>query len=227
MVSIISLGGSIVAPDEVDTTFVSKFKKLIVAYLQEAASNKIILIVGGGAPARAYQNAFKNIVPNAPNDDQDWIGIMATRLNAELIRASFVPYCQDPVVTDPSAAIEFGGQVLVAAGWKPGFSTDFDAVYLADRFGAKTVINLSNISKVFTADPKEDPNAKAVDAMTWSDFRAMVGDSWQPGRNVPFDPIASKKAEQLGLKVIVAGGRDLNNLRKILDGQDFFGTVIS
>jgi len=116
--------------------------------------------------------------------------------------------------------------VLVAAGWKPGFSSDYDAVLLAERFGSKTVVNLSNIEKVYTADPRVDPAARPLDSVSWEDFRAMVGDEWVPGKNVPFDPIASRHAHENGIKVVCAAGRDLENLRRILDGGDFVGTLI-
>jgi uridylate kinase len=121
----------------------------------------------------------------------------------------------------------FPGRILVAAGWKPGFSSDNDAVLLAERFGAKMVINLSNIEKVYTDDPRKNPNAKPIDRISWLDFRKMVGDDWVPGKNTPFDPIASRKAEELGLQVICAAGKNLSNLEKIIKNEDFIGTVIA
>ncbi len=227
MVTIISLGGSIVAPDAVDTAFLKLFTQTIREYLAQDAGRRLILIVGGGGPARTYQTAYRAINPLATHEDQDWIGIMATRLNAELVRACFSDVCQDAVVTDPSAPIDFVGRILVAAGWKPGFSTDFDAVWLAERFGAKTVINLSNIEKVYTDDPKKNPAAIPLDRISWAEFRAMVGETWEPGKNCPFDPVASRKASELGLRVICAGGRNLPNLVQILTGKEFVGTTIA
>jgi uridylate kinase len=97
---------------------------------------------------------------------------------------------------------------------------------LAEAFGADTVANLSNIAKVHTADPRVDPSARPIDAISWKDFRAMVGDEWVPGKNAPFDPVASRRAEELGLRVVCAAGRDLANLRAILDGKPFVGTTI-
>jgi uridylate kinase len=226
MVTIISLGGSIVAPDAVDTEFVGRFIQTMRGHLEADAGRKVILIVGGGGPARVYQNAYRAIVPVASDEAADWIGIMATRLNAELVRACAGGLCRDPVVTDPSAPIAFDGRILVAAGWKPGFSTDFDAVWLAERFGAKTVVNLSNIEKVYTDDPRKNPAATPLDRISWADFRAMVGDAWEPGKNCPFDPVASRKASELGLKVICAAGRNLPNLEAVLAGGEFIGTII-
>ena len=43
---------------------------------------------------------------------------------------------------------------------------------------------------------------------------------------MPFDPVATKKAAELNMKVIAADGKDLENLQKIFDGEEFVGTVI-
>jgi uridylate kinase len=226
MTKVVSLGGSIVAPESPDGAFLKDFSRISRQWLAGAAANRLILVVGGGGPARAWQKAYREVVETADNDAQDWIGIMATRLNAQLVRSIFLDICPQEVVYDPTAVSIFGGRILVASGWKPGFSTDFDAVVLAERFMADTIINLSNIAKVYTADPKVDPSARPVDSMSWADFRLMVGDDWTPGKNTPFDPVASKRAQELGLKVICAAGRDLANFQAILENRPFEGTSI-
>ena len=165
MVKVISLGGSIVAPDRVDTDFLKRLNTLIKNYLEEDKSRKLILVTGGGGPARAYQKAYREIADSPSSDRQDWIGIAATRLNRELLKSVFAEYCNDNVVTDPTAVKEFNDRILIASGWKPGFSTDYDAVLLAEKFNAKTVINLSNISKVYSEDPKINPAAVPMDKM--------------------------------------------------------------
>ena len=226
---VLSVGGSIVAPEYPDVEFVSKFVEMIKDFLSKNPNDRLILVVGGGGPARIYQKAFREVTGTAENagtDAADWIGIMATRLNAQFVKASFGDLCREEVVTDPTAAKDFTGRILLAAGWKPGFSTDNDAVLLAEKFNADTVVNLSNIEKVYTDDPRKNPNAKPLDEISWADFRKMVGDEWVPGKNCPFDPIASKKAESLGLKVICAGGKNIENTRAILENRDYIGTTI-
>jgi len=229
MVTVISLGGSIVAPSGVDTEFLKNFVKLIRSFIEADSERRFIFVVGGGGPARQWQNAYREISAgneNESHEEADWIGIMATRLNAQLIKALMSRWCSQEVVTNPCEVDPLTGHVLVAAGWKPGFSTDYDAVLLAERFGADMVINLSNIEKVYTADPKIDSNARPIDKISWVDFRSIIGDDWVPGKNVPFDPVASRHAEKIGLKVICAGGKDLENLKKILKGEEFTGTMI-
>ena len=228
MIKVLSVGGSIVVPEFPDTEFLKSFVSLAKKWFSQDSERKLILVVGGGGPARIYQNAYREIngSDNYDNYQADWIGITATRLNAQLLKASFADLCVQDVVYDPTAVKEFKGRVLVAAGWKPGFSTDTDAVYLAETFGAKTVVNLSNIEKVYTDDPRKNPDAKPLDSISWKDFRKMVGDEWVPGKNCPFDPIASAKAEKNGIQVICAGGKNIDNIEKILNDQDFFGTTI-
>jgi uridylate kinase len=227
MTTVLSLGGSIVAPEGPDPAFLSSFVALAREHLALSPERRLIIVVGGGGPARAWQRAYRESGGAAEDHEaQDWIGIMATRLNAQLVKALFGPLSPQDVVTDPTSLSIFMGRVLVAAGWKPGFSTDYDAVLLAERFGADRILNLSNIAKVYTADPRVDPAAKPIDAISWADFSAIVGEEWSPGKNTPFDPIATRKAAELGLAVICAAGRDLDNLRHILEGENFVGTTI-
>ncbi len=225
-IKIISLGGSIAVPDNVDNEFLKKFHSVISEYLSRKSERKLIIVVGGGGPARAYQKSYREIAESPDAVSQDLIGIAATRLNGELLKAVFADLCLNDVVTDPTAVSTIDGKVLVAAGWKPGFSTDNDAVLLAERFGADTVINLSNIKKVYTADPNIDPDAVPLDKISWKELITLVGDKWVPGRNVPFDPVATKRGAELRLKVITAEGRDIENLVNLLEERPFEGTVI-
>jgi uridylate kinase len=192
---------------------------------------KLFLVVGGGGTARTYQQVYRSVLARDGTGaespaEADWIGIMATRLNAQLLRGILADLCRLDVVYDPTKVTEFPGRVMVAAGWKPGFSTDNDAVLLADRFAAKVVLNLSNIEKVYTDDPRMNPSAKPLDDITWADFRTLVGDEWVPGKNTPFDPIASKYAQKAGITVLCLGGSDLLNVKAALQGEDFVGTRI-
>lgn len=226
---VISLGGSIIAPEAVDVGLLRALRGVLVEYLEQDPERRLILVCGGGAPAREYQRAYREVLASGEPPDpeaQDWIGIAATRLNAELLRQILSQYCVERVVVDPLAVSVFPGRVLVAAGWKPGFSTDYDAVLLAEKFQGDTLLNLSNIPQVYEADPRLRPEARALERMSWAELRALVGDTWTPGMNVPFDPVAAAYAAQIGLRVVVAAGRDLENLKAILGGGSFTGTVI-
>lgn len=222
---VISLGGSLVVPDEIDVRFIGRFHDLLVRHLKRG--QRFILIVGGGKLARRYQHAAKGIVRLSP-DDLDWLGIHATRLNAHLLRTIFRHWAYPKLITSRRKInAHIHAPVIVAAGFKPGSSTDYDAVLLARAYGATTILNLSNIDWVYTADPRKHPNAKRLLSLTWTAFRKMFGSQWDPGANVPFDPVASTWAKRWGMKVIITRGTDLKNLAQHLAGKPAKGTVIT
>jgi len=218
---VISLGGSIIVPGEIDTVFLNRFREIILKLEQ----TRFLIICGGGTICRKYQNVAGKIAP-VTKADLDWIGIQATRLNAELVRSMFGPMAYDKVIHDPNERINTDKRVIIGAGFEPGSSTDLRAVQLAERFGAAQVINMSNIDYVYSDDPKKTPHAEHLTSISWFDFRRLVGDEWNPGLNMPFDPIASRAAEAIGLKVVIIGN-DVGNLEKLLKGEPFRGTTIA
>lgn len=223
---IISLGGSLLVPDMIDVKFVQRFKKLILSQVKKG--KRFILVTGGGRTARRYIEAASQ-VSKTTNDDKDWLGIHATRMNAHFIRTIFRSHAHARINTNPHDLEDFYGAkepILVAGGWRPGHSTDYNAVLLGKYLHAKRVINLSNIDYVYDRDPREFPNAKAIKKITWKDFRKIVGDEWDPGMNVPFDPIASRLAEEDGMEVTIMNGSDLENLECFLSGRSFVGTTV-
>lgn len=223
---IISLGGSLVIPDGgMDTKFLTELNTFLRNKITQGF--RFFIVVGGGATARHYIQEAKHVVGNITDWDLDYLGIHATRLNAHLLRTIFQDVAHPRIIANYDKKITNLKQPLVvAAGWKPGFSTDYCAVVLSRDYEAKTVINMSNITQVFDKDPKKFPDAKPFHKVTWEEFGKIVGNKWSPGSNLPFDPIATKLAKDLGISVYVVG-KDLANLDNILEGRDFVGTVIS
>ncbi len=221
---VISLGGSLIVPDEIDISFLKKFRELIIS--QISRGRRFIITTGGGRICRKYQTALKSITSATP-DDLDWLGIYSTRFNAQLIRLIFKDYAHPKIVENTNLKVSFKEKILLAGGWMPGRSTDDDAVRLAKANGADTIINLSNINFVYTKDPKKYKDAKPLKQATWSDFLKIVGSKWIPGKNLPFDPTAAKHAQKYKIKVIICNGKDLKNLENILNGKKFKGTTVS
>lgn len=219
----ISLGGSLIVPDRIDPAFLKKFRDVIRRHIKKG--RRFIIICGGGKTAREYQSAAEKLT-RLTRDDLDWLGIHATRMNAHLLRTIFRSHAHPRIITDPHSSIPRTCPIVIGAGWRPGWSTDYDAVIMAEGRGAGTIINLSNIKYVYDKDPRKYKSARRLLKLTWKEFRKMFGIMWHPGLNSPFDPIASKRAERKGMKVIIADGRDMKNLDRILDGKDFKGTVI-
>ncbi|MDD4333515.1 MAG: UMP kinase [Patescibacteria group bacterium] len=221
---VISVGGSLIAPQEgIDVQFLKKFRALIVNEIKQG--EKFFLVTGGGATARQYINAAHKVI-KINNTDKDWLGIHSTRLNAHLMRTIFFDIANPEIITNPTRPFNAKGKLIIAGGWRPGWSTDYVATVLAEKYKIKTIINLSNIDYAYDKDPKKFKNAKIIKQTDWKTFRKIVGNAWSPGLNMPFDPIASRKAQVLNLQVIIAG-KNLKNLKNILEDKKFKGTVIS
>ncbi len=228
-VILISLGGSLIVPEEIDWRFLKKFRELIIGQIHK--NKRFVIVTGGGSTTRKYQKAAGKVT-KLTRDDLDWIGVHSTRLNAHLIKTIFRRYAHPRINKNPRTKADLRKHfaheegIVVAAGWRPGWSTDYVATILAERFGARMIINLSNIKYVYDKDPKKHKDAKKIKEISWKDFRKIVGNKWAPGLNMPFDPIASKHAQGLGLKVIIADGKNIKNLEKIFKGKKFQGTVV-
>ena len=219
---IISLGGSLIVPEKINADYLKKVKDLFEKIAEE---NKVVLVCGGGMICRDYVAAAREIA-TIDDTEADWIGIMATRLNAELVRAIFGEKAYGKVIHNPTKKIDTDKNIIIGSGWEPGCSSDLDAVLLALNFGAQTVINLTNTDYVYDDDPKKNPDAKPLEKVSWDDFLSIIGEEWKPAANYPFDPIASKKARDNKIKVIIANGNNLENLQKIFDDEEFIGTEI-
>ena len=222
-VIVLSVGGSLVVPKEgIDIAFLKEFRAFVHREIKKG--KRFIIVVGGGRTARQYQEAAGALVSLA-DEDVDWLGVHSTRLNGHLLRSIFRDVALHRVVKDPTKHVTWNKPVLIAAGWKPGWSTDYVAVRMAKRYGSRFVVNLSNIDAVCDRDPRMDPDAKKFDRMTWKQFRVLVGHEWHPGANHPFDPVASRFADKQKMTVVVMG-KDIKNIEHMLDGKKFVGTVI-
>lgn len=221
---IISLGGSLIIPDEIDVGFIKDFRNLILSHIQKG--KKFVLITGGGKLCRKYDEAAKQVT-SITSDELDWLGIYSTRFNAEFIRLLFGEVANKDIIIDPMLPIDFIKPIVVGGGWKPGNSTDLVAVSIAQNVGAKKIINLSNTDYVYDSDPKINPNAQKIEEISWKNYRALIPKVWNPGLNSPFDPVASEMAESEGITVVTMNGKPISNLENYLNGEKFLGTVIS
>jgi uridylate kinase len=225
---IINLGGSLIVPDNIDTDFLKEFREIILEQV-EKHDQKFVFITGGGKTARRYANAAQEICSDIEDEDKDWLGIHATRLNAHLIRTIFREYAHPKINKNPHDLEDFfqcKRPIMIAAGWRPGFSTDYDTVLLARYLNIQKVVNLSNIDYVYDKDPKKFPDAVKIEEMSWAEFRKINTNKWSPGLNAPFDPIAAEYAEKTDIHAVTLSGANLDNLRAYLNGEKFMGTLI-
>jgi uridylate kinase len=220
---VIALGGSIVHPDGIDAAFLRQFKKFLAPFLRRGT--RFVLVVGGGTLARRFQEAA-HAVARVKDEDKDWLGIHATRLNAHLLRTVFRDVA-DPVVIDTRGRLKkLAYPVTIASGWRPGWSTDYVALQLAADLGVHEAVIAGSPSHVYNKDHAKFKDAKPFNALTWREYRRLIPRAWKPGLHAPVDPIGAALAARTGAKAIIVNGRALGNFAALLNGKEFHGTII-
>jgi uridylate kinase len=213
----------LIVPNEIDISFLKEFKEVILDFVSRG--NKFIIVCGGGRTCRKYNDAAKSIV-NPSNEDLDRLGIKATELNAELLRVIFGKKAYSKVELDYNKKnLKF--QILLSCGFLPGTSSDYDAVLWAKNYRADYAVNLTNVDYIYDKDPNKFSDAKKLENLDWKTMQKIVGTKWAAGMQFPFDPIATKIASKLKLKVVFLNGKNIENFRKFLKGEEFVGSVIS
>lgn len=222
---IISLGGSLISTDEgLDVDFMKDFKELIEQEIQER--DKVFIICGGGKMARNYVKSAQSI-SSLSLEEADWLGIYATRLNAYFLKTLFPEeLVYSNLLRSPEEEIDTDKKIILAGGYKPGRSTDCMAVELARVHQVKTIVSLSNIEFLYDKDPNEHEDAKKITNISWQKYRDMTGSTWTPGLNTPFDPEASKMAQENNLQVFLTKGKPLTNLKNFCQKHEVKGTII-
>lgn len=214
----------------INVSFLRQFRKLLLGELKKG--KKFILVAGGGKTTRVYQKAASQVT-RLTAEDLDWIGIHSTKLNAQLLRIIFQKEAYHAVIDEELSLNELKktrrarNKLFIASGWKPGWSTDYIAVCLAQKFKADEVIIAGNTPFVYEKDPRQNRNAKPLPELTWSEYQKLIPRKWRPGLSTPVDPVAAKLARKIGLTAKIIQGTDLANFKKAIEGKEFKGTLIS
>ena len=128
---IVSVGGSLIVPEGIDSAFLADFRARILSAVEQGFT--FYIVTGGGKTARRYIEAAHEVRGDLTPEDLDWLGIHATRLNGHLMRTLFEEQAYKRMVKNPSRDIESDEPIIVGAGWRPGFSTDYCAVAAAKQ----------------------------------------------------------------------------------------------
>ena len=220
---VLSLGGSLIVPNNIDFLFLKKFRKSILNFIKKG--NRVIIVCGGGKTCRNYNKAVSKIT-KISNKNLDKLGIKSTELNAELVRVIFEKYAYPKIEPNYNKKnLKF--KILVGCGFLPGTSSDYDAVMWAKNYNADYIVNLTDVDYVYTKDPAKYKKAKKIESLDWNTLQKIVGLKWKAGAQFPFDPIATKIAKKLKLKLVFLNGKNIKNFENFLNNKKFKGSVVS
>jgi uridylate kinase len=220
-VIVISLGGSIIIPKEINLTFLKEFKKII---LSNEGKYKFVIVCGGGSIARKYIDALKD----KSIDLQSYAGISATRMNARFMSYFFnfdqkeIPHTLKNVEEKlKTQSIVFCG----ALGYKKDQTSDSTAIEVAKNFKAK-FINITDVKGLYNKDPKKNKDARLIKKISREDFYKMAQKiKFKPGQHFVIDQHASKLIKENKItSYIIKENKELEN---ILKGKDFIGTILN
>jgi uridylate kinase len=224
-VIVLSLGGSLIIPGEVNTKYLKEFKKAI---LRNTGKYKFIVVCGGGSIARKYISSLKEI--GMHEDLQSFSGISATRMNARFMSYFFninpklgIPHTMEVLKKYvASQDVVFCG----ALEYKPNQTSDSTAAEIAKIFGT-SFINLTDVAGLFDKNPKEHKDAKFIQNISWADFNGIIDKiKFKPGQHFVLDQTAAKMIMKSKITTYILG-EDMKQLDSLLRGKKFKGTTIS
>ena len=224
-VVVLSLGGSLIIPREIDSNYLKEFKETIK---KNTKNYKFIVVCGGGNIARKYISALRE---NKIGETlQNYAGISSTRTNARFMSYFFN---QNPKSGIPQKMEEIHRylkkQDIVFCGaleYKPRQTSDSTAADVAKHFDA-IFINLTNVSGLYDKNPTEYKSAKFIPAISWRDFKKLANKiKYEPGQHFVLDQTAAKVIMKSRIPTYILG-KDVKQLDNFLNKKKFIGTEIN
>ncbi len=221
---VISVGGSILVPNEIDVDYMHELAELTNKLSDR---HQISIVTGGGKTARKYIEPARRF--GASEIFCDLIGITATRLNARLLAAVIGEKANLEPPKDFIAALKAMnfGKIVVMGGTHPGHSTDAVSALLAEYINADLLINATDVDGIYDKDPQKYKNAKMYEKLSVEQLVDMVKSySLGAGKYELIDILAAKIIQRSKIRTIFLNGRNLKNMRTTIEGKKFIGTVI-
>lgn len=221
---VISLGGSLIIPNEIDYIFLEKFKKVMEKNYKKY---KFVIVCGGGIIARKYISALKKEGKN--HREISMAGIRATRMNANFMMQFFGKEANG---TLPKSMKEIKNILaknkIVFCGalrYAEKETSDGTAAKLANYLGTD-FINMTNVKGLYTSNPLTNKNAEFIPKTNWANFeKKALKIKYKPGQHFVLDQHAAILIKKHKTKTYILG-ENLSNLDKLLNNKKFVGTTI-
>jgi uridylate kinase len=212
---VISIGGSVIASEKTNVSFLKKLSKLLNELSKEY---KIFLVVGGGDIARKYINIGREF--GLDEKSLDSIGIASTRANALFFAMLLKDSNKNDIPHSTDRAIELGRKykIVVMGGTTPGHSTDMVGAELAEKAEADMFIIATNVDGIYNKDPNLYSDAKKFDEIDIDKLINLVGGTeWKSaGKKVVIDGPACEIIKRGKIKTFVINGKKIEVLETLI-----------
>jgi len=222
-VVVISLGGSLIIPENIDLDFLKKFREIIN---KNKRNKKFVIVCGGGSVARKYIKALSE--DKKSYYLQSLIGISITRLNARFMSYFFGIDPEKGIAHDMTQITNLlKKNDLVFCGalrYAENQTSDATAVKLAAHLKT-SFINLTNVKGLYDKNPQLK-GAKFIPSISIEGFnRIVMSIPNKPGMHAPVDHVAMRVIKEHKIKTYILG-RDIKQLDNLLNNKSFIGTTI-
>ncbi|CAA9287131.1 MAG: Uridine monophosphate kinase [uncultured Adhaeribacter sp.] len=210
--------------------------KRLIQYAHEIKSAaelgaEIAVVIGGGNIYRGSQAESMGL----DRVQGDYMGMLATVINSMALQSALEKegittrllsginiqqVCEPYIRRRAMRHLEKGRVVIFGAGiGSPYFTTDSAASLRAVEIEADVVLKGTRVDGIYTADPEKNPDAVRFTHLTFQDV-------FEKNLNV-MDMTAFTLCKENDLPIIVFDMNRAGNLRRILDGDDSVGTLVS
>jgi len=223
-IKVLSLGGSLIVPNEINLSFLRKFRETI---RKNTRKFKFVIVCGGGSVARKYIKALSK--EGQKDYIQDLAGISVTRLNARFMSYFFGINPEKGIPHDMKSIknLLLKNDIIFCGGlrYASDQTSDSTAVKLANYLGAN-FINLTNVKGLYDKNPAKFKDAKFIPRTTIGEFNKLVMKiEAKPGMHAPVDHSAMRVIRENKIKTFIIGD-DIKQLDNLLNGREFVGTRI-
>ncbi|MCG2863225.1 MAG: UMP kinase [Vulcanisaeta sp.] len=188
---------------------------------------RMVVVTGGGSLARRYIEIGRSLGIN--ESLLDMLGILASRLNAQLLASALSDIAYLPIPTDINTTLSAWatGRLVIVGGFQPGQSTATVAMLVSEALGIKNLVDCANIDAVYTSDPRRDPTAKRLERVTIDELMGILKSRTVAGTYDLLDPWALSIAQRGKITIHVVSCNNPDALRRLISEGVGAGTVIT
>ena len=224
-VVVMSLGGSLIIPKEINYQFLNKFKKILEKHYR---TYRFIVVCGGGNLAREYIKALKQ--QGKSKKQLSLAGIRATRQNARFMMQFFGKRANDTLplnMKKVESNLRKNNVVFCGALRYAENSTSDETSAKLARYLKRDLINITNVKGLYSADPRKNRKAKFIPKISWKEFeKKTLKIKYEAGQHFILDQKSSTLIRKSKTTTYIIGPNP-KNLSKLLNNKPFTGTTIS